>query len=206
MSNSTFTSMNNDTTDWPMQRTKSFEDSYYEDPNYSAYNHLPESFSQANQTQIVEESFVNARSVYNDNNGIAANYMQDEHMMAYSPQGGYSSQEGRYDIDELDELILDDADVEAEVNNPLSEPFKSVRPTVAPSHDRPFTPIHELGNFWPANDQAMGLRGGFNVIEPFNDGVVYGMHEDGNEQIHEFEFDDVLGTISEFDPNRNAMY
>lgn len=193
-----------------MQPRKSFTDSYYEDPNYAAYNYLPDSFSQANQTQNPEDSFVNARSMYHDNkrndNMNITSYVQDESMMIYNSQMGSSSQhqQNQYDIDDLDELILDDADIEAEVNEAFEQDQIALS-SPQNTDNRPFTPIHEIGNFWPQeNNQAEGFPTGLTIIEPFNDAFAYGRQEETDELVH--EFDDVLDTISEFDPDRHAPY
>lgn len=170
-----------------------YSDSFFEHPNYSAYTYPADSYSQANLTQTRQDPFINATTIFDSNNSPTH---RNETTMTHSPHFG--SPHFQYEMDELDDLILDDADVEAEISEPVVREI---------TINRPFTPIHEMGNFWPPNvgfddneEQANYQDLGLTEVQPLYYGYDNILEEDGNDP-PVYEFDDAFHTITEFDPD-----
>lgn len=184
-----------------IHQDSSYADSFFNDPNYIPYNYLPESYSQANLTQA-SDTFVNARSIFHNvnNAGDSSNnslpYSGENSSM--SPQ--VTSSQNQIDLDDLDDLILDDADVEAELNEPV-EPV-----------NRPFTPVHEIrmDDVWAQQPlpsmEHYSQQAGYDANNGFaiQQDPYQGTFQDYEEPVHGFY--DVLDTVSEFDPVRDMMY
>lgn len=119
-----------------------YTDSYYSDPNYIAYNYAPTTYSQASAVQQ-DDTLRCERPVDQGHSRIG--YIHDT-VMTSSPHPMPSSQ-SQMNPDEFDDLILDEKDVEAE----LATESKPTR--------RPFTPAHEIGNFWPMQRQQYHCPG-----------------------------------------------
>lgn len=176
----------------------SYADSFFNDPNY-----IPESYSQANLTQA-SDTFVNARSMFHNINNAGDS---SDNSLHYSGEDSsmmsplITSSQDQINLDDLDDLILDDADVEAELNEP-------VQPV-----NRPFTPVHEIrmDDVWtqqpPPLVEQYNQQAGYHVNNGFaiqQDQYQGTFHQDYEDPVHEFY--DVLDTVSEFDPERDMMY
>lgn len=180
----------------------SHPESFYEDPNYIPYNYAPDSYSQANLSQVDDRpTSIPYDPGYNQGRSSSNTFrlLSGEDSSMLTPQ--MSSSQSHLNLDDLDDLILDDADVEAELNEPLNQNVL-----------RPFTPVQDIrmDDFWAqqpmmSSNAAVGFdyagdTGQFGTVELY--GGTYEDSEDG--PVHEFY--DPLDTISEFDPDRGMMH